>query len=153
MKAMPTPRLVAALAAALLLVPAASAAPVDADGAKLLVQGYRAYMDGEVLGGRLPAGDVPDPVPLTADIDGAEATVAWVFEFPGGGWMVVSADDTMDPVPAFSHDGEVGDAFTNEASPARFFLLAKLVAQYRAANGLAVPAAPAAASGLAATAA
>ena len=153
MKAMPTPRLVAALAAALLLVPAASAAPVDADGAKLLVQGYRAYMDGEVLGGRLPAGDVPDPVPLTADIDGAEATVAWVFEFPGGGWMVVSADDTMDPVPAFSHDGEVGDAFTNEASPARFFLLAKLVAQYRAANGLAVPAAPAAAPALAATAA
>ena len=129
-------RFVAALAAALLLVPAASAAPVDADGAKLLVQGYRAYMDGEVLGGRLPAGDVPDPVPLTADIDGAEATVAWVFEFPGGGWMVVSADDTMDPVPAFSHDGEVGDAFTNEASPARFFLLTKLVAQYRAANGL-----------------
>ncbi|MBQ3809473.1 MAG: C10 family peptidase, partial [Kiritimatiellae bacterium] len=130
---------VAALAAALLLVPAASAAPVDADGAKLLVQGYRNYMGGEVLGGRLPAGDVPDPVPLTADIDGAEATVAWVFEFEGGGWMVVSADDTMDPVPAFSHEGEVGDAFTNEASPARFFLLTKLVAQYRAANGLAVP--------------
>ncbi|MBQ9727549.1 MAG: C10 family peptidase [Kiritimatiellae bacterium] len=148
---MKTLRSLAALAAALLLVPAASAAPVDADAAKTLVQGYRNYMDGQLLGGAMPAG-VPDPVPLTADIDGNEATVAWVFEFEGGGWMVVSADDTMDPVPAFSHEGEVGDAFTNEASPARFFLLAKLVAQYRAANGLAVPAAPAAAPALAADA-
>ena len=141
----------AALAAGLSLCLPALAAPVDADGAKELVQGYRAYMDGQFLGGAMPDG-VPDPVPLTADIDGAEATVAWVFEFKGGGWMVVSADDTMDPVPAFSHEGGVGDAFTNEASPARFFLLSKLVAQYRAANGLAVPAAPAAAPALAAAA-
>ena len=66
--------LVAALAAALFLVPAASAAPVDADGAKELVRGYHAYMDGQLLGGAMPDG-VPEPVALTADVDGREATV------------------------------------------------------------------------------
>ena len=134
MKAFQTFRPFAALAAALLLVPAASAAPVSVDEAKLLVSGYRAYMDGEVLGGTLGDGIAETQTLDWTFENGDTVTLAYAFQFEGGGWIVVSADTDLNPVPAFSATGKLGDGLTNEASPARFFLLSDLAGQYLSAN-------------------
>ena len=110
----------------------ASAAVVSPEEAVETARGYGAYVGGDALEGRF-SGELEEPFTVEADLDGQSVVLAYGFNFTRDGWILVAADDRIDPIAGFSHSGRIVKAdFEEEASPVRAFVTESLLASFRA---------------------
>ena len=124
---------------ALLAAPSVPAAEVSASDA---ARAARAWVDRGYAMGKLPAGRAVAGVREIEDAEtGARLLLA---SFEGGGWVLLSADDLVDPVIAFS---EEGDGFDVDDENPFWTLVRGDIAGREAAAGVVRGGAPAPAAG------
>ena len=124
---------------ALLAVPSVPAAEVSASDA---ARAARAWVDRGYAMGKLPAGR---GVAGVREIEDAETGARLLLaSFEGGGWVLLSADDLVDPVIAFS---EEGDGFDVDDENPFWTLVRGDIAGREAAAGVVRGGAPAPAAG------
>lgn len=110
----------------------ASAAVVSREEAVETARGFSAYVGGTVLEGSF-AGALEEPFAVEADLDGTSTILAYGFNFTGSGWILVAADDRIDPIAGFSPVGRIAKAdFEDPDSPSRTFVTEALLASFRA---------------------